>query len=78
MPNRGVHPAAMNGLVEYFAGDIKNKKVIIGINLLWMSSRRHDLSGEQNMRLTKNFAATISGKNTCISAHHRRKIIISY
>ncbi|HPD78729.1 MAG TPA: hypothetical protein PLH88_09945 [Spirochaetota bacterium] len=44
----GVHPAAMNGLVEYFAGDIKNKKVIIGINLLWMSSRRHDLSGEQN------------------------------
>jgi len=44
----GVHPAAMNGLVENFYDDIKNKKIILGINLLWMSSSRHDLSGEKN------------------------------
>jgi len=44
----GIHPAAMYGLVNNFCRSIKNRRVIVGINLLWMSSPRHDLSGEVN------------------------------
>jgi len=36
----------MNGLIENFSADLKNKKIIVGFNLLWISSLKHDLSGE--------------------------------
>jgi lysophospholipase L1-like esterase len=44
----GIHPAALYGLVKNFAGKIKNRDILVGVNLLWMSSPRHDLSGEAN------------------------------
>ncbi len=44
----GIHPAAMSGLIDIYASGLKNKKVIVGVNLLWMSSPRHDLSGPVN------------------------------
>ncbi|MFC1539789.1 hypothetical protein ACFL6H_10230 [Candidatus Latescibacterota bacterium] len=46
----GIHPAAMVGLIKYFGKDIKQKNVIINLNPLWMSSKRHDLSGEEEFR----------------------------
>ena len=39
----GIHPAAMAGLVEHYGGAIAGRKVIVHCNLLWMSSKRHDL-----------------------------------
>jgi hypothetical protein len=47
----GIHPAAMNGLIEIYSSGLKNKKVIAGVNLLWMSSARHDLSGPVNSEI---------------------------
>ncbi len=47
----GIHPAAMNGLIDLYAGNFKNRKIILGINLLWMSSPRHDLSGPANREI---------------------------
>lgn len=44
----GIHPAALYGLVKKYSGNFKNRDIIVGINLLWMSSPRHDLSGEIN------------------------------
>ncbi|HPS57446.1 MAG TPA: hypothetical protein PK514_05010 [Spirochaetota bacterium] len=44
----GIHPAALNGLINNYCTSLKNGRVIIGINLLWMSSPKHDLSGETN------------------------------
>lgn len=44
----GIHPAAMNGLIKYYTPEFKNRKIIVGVNLLWMSSPRHDLSGPVN------------------------------
>jgi len=44
----GIHPAAMSGLLNLYSSGLKNRKVIVGINLLWMSSPRHDLSGPVN------------------------------
>ena len=44
----GIHPAALYGLIDNYCASLKNTRVIIGINLLWMSSPKHDLSGETN------------------------------
>jgi len=45
----GIHPAAMAGLVEHYGTDIAGKRVLVHLNLLWMSSRRHDLtSGKES------------------------------
>ena len=46
----GLHPAAMLGLVENFGGGISEKAVILHLNPLWMSSKRHDLSGDEEFR----------------------------
>lgn len=47
----GIHPAVMYGLVDNYCGSLKNRKVIVGINLLWMSSARHDLTGAKNSEI---------------------------
>jgi len=39
----GIHPAAMAGLIEHYGRGISQVKVLLHCNLLWMSSRRHDL-----------------------------------
>jgi len=47
----GIHPAAMHGLTESFCRKFRGKKIIVGINLLWMSSPRHDLTGIKNSEI---------------------------
>ncbi len=47
----GIHPAVMYGLVENYCGRLNGKKIIVGINLLWMSSPRHDLTGAKNSEI---------------------------
>ena len=43
----GIHPAALMGLLKYYGRDITGKKVILHLNPLWMSSRKHDLQIEK-------------------------------
>lgn len=43
----GTHPAALEGLLRYYATDISNKNVILHLNPLWMSSSKHDLQSEK-------------------------------
>jgi hypothetical protein len=40
----GIHPAAMEGLLDHYGGDIRGRNVVLHLNLLWMSSDRHDLT----------------------------------
>ncbi len=40
----GLFPLALEGLVEYYGGFLRNRKLIVHCNLLWMSSPRADLS----------------------------------
>lgn len=47
----GIHPAAMSGLIDHYMAGFKNRKIIAGVNLLWMSSPRHDLSGPANSEI---------------------------
>lgn len=46
----GMHPAAMQGLIEYYGSDIRNQIVLVHCNLLWMSSKEHDLQIETEFR----------------------------
>ncbi|MBM3239407.1 hypothetical protein FJZ31_24205 [Candidatus Poribacteria bacterium] len=46
----GIHPAAMLGLIKYYGKAISNKRVILHFNPLWMSSKEHDLRGEEEFR----------------------------
>ena len=46
----GIHPAAMVGLVKYYGKPISSKGVILHLNPLWMSSKKHDLRGEEEFR----------------------------
>jgi len=43
----GIHPAALEGLLRYYGRDISGKNVILHLNPLWMSSRKHDLQIEK-------------------------------
>ncbi len=47
----GIHPAALYGLIDRFAPSLHKRKIIAGVNPLWMSSKRHDLTGEKNSEI---------------------------
>lgn len=39
----GTHPLALEGLVRYYAKDVRDTQVLLHCNLLWMSSKDRDL-----------------------------------
>ncbi len=39
----GTHPAALQGLVEHYAGDVTGRTVVVQFNPLWITSAKHDL-----------------------------------
>jgi len=43
----GTHPAALEGLLRYYGRAIENKNVVLHLNLLWMSSPKHDLQTDK-------------------------------
>ena len=45
----GIHPAALAGLLEHYGGGISRARVLLHCNLLWMSSKRHDLRTAKEM-----------------------------
>jgi hypothetical protein len=60
----GAHPLALSGLVEYYAGRITGKNVVLQCNPLWLSSPRRDLQDEKepdfnHPRLVPQFAPRI-------------------
>lgn len=46
----GIHPVALDGLVRYHARPLRNRRVLLHFNPLWMSSPRHDLSTDREFR----------------------------
>ncbi len=43
----GLHPAAMLGALKYYAVSVRNTKVIINLNPLWLTSAKLDLQEEE-------------------------------
>lgn len=59
----GIHPAALYGLIDNYCSTLQGGRIIIGINLLWMSSPKHDLSGEINTSINHRALLTqVPGK----------------
>ncbi len=42
----GAHPLALSGLIEYYAGNLSGKTVLLQCNPLWLSSPRADLQDD--------------------------------
>ena len=47
----GIHPAAIYGLLNYYAGGVRERDVLINFNPLWMSSPEADLSIDGETRI---------------------------
>ncbi len=45
----GAHPLALAGFVENYAGNLKNRRVVLHCNLLWMSSPERDLQSDADV-----------------------------
>lgn len=45
---KGLHPLAMSGLVEDYADGVRNRRVIVHCNPIWMSSLERDLQTKQD------------------------------
>ncbi len=46
----GLHPAAMEGMVDYYGGAIRGKPILVHLNPLWMSSAEQDLQAKGGTR----------------------------
>ncbi|NLZ04261.1 MAG: hypothetical protein GXY19_03725 [Phycisphaerae bacterium] len=60
----GTHPAALGGLIEYYARAVSGRPVVLQFNPLWMSSAKHDLQTTKEFhfnhpRLVPQFATEI-------------------
>jgi hypothetical protein len=73
----GLFPLAQQGLVHYYSGALRNQKLILECNLLWMTSPKADLSTDKeeqfnHARLVPQFSPRIpcykAGANERLSA----------
>ena len=48
----GAHPLALAGLIEYYGGAVRNRDVILYLNLSWLSSREADLQTDKETRFS--------------------------
>lgn len=74
----GMHPAALAGLIRYYGRAISGKNLIVYCNLLWMSSKRHDLQVEKEFQfnhpaLVPQFFPQIP----CYKAPYSRRVSIA-
>jgi hypothetical protein len=46
----GAHPAALQGLIEYYTPGVSDRPVVLQFNPLWMSSAKHDLQTTKEFR----------------------------
>jgi len=71
----GTHPAALEGLLRYYATDISNKNVILHLNPLWMTSPKQDLQTEKEHRFNHPKLVTqFTPKIPCYKASFPQRI----
>ena len=75
----GLFPLAMEGLVQDYGSSLRNRKIIIQCNLLWLTSPKADLSSDRaenfnHSRLVPQFAVRIPAYKA--DAHERLSALI--
>ena len=74
----GMHPAALEGLVRYYGNTIKNKNVILHLNLLWLSSPKHDLQTTKEFRFNHpKLVSQFKTKIPCYTAPLSSRLVIA-
>ncbi|MBN2589291.1 MAG: hypothetical protein JXA96_05490 [Sedimentisphaerales bacterium] len=74
----GMHPAALEGLVRYYGKAIQNKNVILHLNLLWLSSPKHDLQTEKEFRFNHpKLVSQFKTKIPCYTAPRLSRFVIA-
>ena len=65
----GLHPVALAGMVEHYTGGLRNQKVIVHCNLLWMSSPERDLQTDKELPFNHpRLAPQFFGRPPCYRA----------
>ncbi len=71
----GLHPAALVGLIEYYAPSLRNTKVIINLNPLWLSSTKLDLQEDEETRFNHpGLVPQFFSKPRCYQAEFSERI----
>lgn len=68
----GTHPLALGGLIKHYCAGLRDREVILHLNLLWVSSPQADLQLARGVpfnhpRLVPQFAPTIPGYGAPVS-----------
>jgi hypothetical protein len=74
----GIHPAALQGLLTYYGRSISHKNVIVQLNPLWMSSKKHDLQTSKEFRFNHpKLVAQFTPKIPCYKASFSKRLSIA-
>ena len=68
----GTHPLALEGLIKHYCGSLRDRQVVLHLNLLWVSSPQADLQlergpGFNHPRLVPQFTPTIPSYRAPVS-----------
>lgn len=68
----GTHPLALEGLIRHHCGALRDKEVVLHLNLLWLSSPQADLQavpgvGVNHPRLLPQFSPSVPGYDASFS-----------
>ncbi len=75
----GFHPAALLGLLKYYGRDITGKNVVVQLNPLWMSSRKHDLQTEKEFRFNHpKLVPQFTPKIPCYKDSFSKRLFITF
>jgi hypothetical protein len=71
----GTHPAALQGLVEYYAQGISGRAVVLHFNPLWITSTKHDLQTEKEFHFNHpNLVSQFETKIPCYKAPRAERL----
>jgi len=68
----GTHPLALEGLIKHYCGGLRDRRIVLHLNLLWVSSPQADLQSERGTRfnhprLVPQFTPAIPGYRATVS-----------
>jgi hypothetical protein len=73
----GLFPLALEGLARYYGGELRNRKIILQCNVLWMSSPKADLQTDKEERFNhSHLTPQFEPKIPCYRAGANEKLAI--
>ena len=71
----GMHPASLAGLLDHYGAAVAGRAVVLHVNLLWMSSKRHDLRETKEFRFNHpDLVPQFVPRIPCYRADHSQRL----